>query len=339
MSPEQKSIKYARIGIILGLLSGFLWSLDGLMVEYAQGFPPFDMTASGSLFILIAAVCAGLHDIFAALFVTLYNHRAGRLKEVGRSLVSRPGRSVIMGSLIGAVCGMGAYMAALQLAPSAYVMPITALYPGVAVILAVIFLKERVKPLAVAGILICITGAVVIGYAPPETGETGTGTIFTLGIIFAIVATIGWGAEGVFVTSGMDFIEPDAALNIRYLVSSLFFMGFVLASPLFLDLPDGVSVTGILKQLATSRGTLVMAATGTVGGMTFVAWYRSMNMTGVSRAMALNISYALWAVLLGVFFTDLKLTPGLVTGALCIFLGSLFVIGNPKDMLTLRDID
>ena len=339
LSQEQKSIRFARMGIFLGLLSGLLWALDGLLVEHAQKFAPFNINTEGGLFILLAALCAGLHDLFATLFVTLYNFRAGRLKEVGRSLVSRPGRSVILGSLIGASCGMGAYMAALQLAPSAYVMPITALYPGVAVVMAVFFLKEKVKLPACLGIFICIIGAAVIGYTPPETGDSVSGNLFSLGIAFAFIATLGWGTEGVLVTSGMDFIEPDAALNIRYLVSSCFFIGFILISPLILDLPEDISLSRIIIMLATSKGSLVMAATGTIGGMTFVAWYRAMNMTGVSRAMALNISYALWAVIFGALFTNLNLTTGLVTGAICIFLGSLFVIGNPKDMMTLRQID
>ncbi|MCG8683964.1 MAG: DMT family transporter, partial [Desulfobacterales bacterium] len=185
----------------------------------------------------------------------------------------------------------------------------------------------------------CIIGAAVIGYTPPETGDSVSGNLFSLGIAFAFIATLGWGTEGVLVTSGMDFIEPDAALNIRYLVSSCFFIGFILISPLILDLPEDISLSRIIIMLAKSKGTLVMAATGTIGGMTFVAWYRAMNMTGVSRAMALNISYALWAVIFGALFTDLNLTTGLVTGAICIFLGSLFVIGNPKDMMTLRQID
>ena len=163
---QDKALAFAKIGIIFGLLSGILWACDGLLVEKAQAFRPFTLETTGFLFMVMAALCAGLHDFFAALFVSAYNYRDGKLVEVPRSIVSKPGRSIIVGSIIGASCGMGGYMAALQLAPSAYVMPITALYPGVAVILAVFFLKESIKPLAWVGIGVCILGAIVIGYTP-----------------------------------------------------------------------------------------------------------------------------------------------------------------------------
>ena len=44
------------------------------------------------------------------------------------------------------------------------------------------------------------------------------GGAFYLGIAFAFLAAFGWAAEGVCVTSGMDFIEPAVALNIYQIV-------------------------------------------------------------------------------------------------------------------------
>ena len=335
---QDKALAFAKVGIFLGLLSGFLWAWDGLLVEMAHGYRPFNRESSGLLFMVIAALCAGLHDLFAAFFVSAYNYRGGKLCEVGRSVVSKPGRVIILGSLIGASCGMGGYMAALQLAPAAYVMPITALYPGVAVILAVFFLKESIKPLAWAGIAVCITGAIVIGYTPADAGNALPAT-FTLGVIFAIVATVGWGTEGACVTSGMDFIDPVVALNIRYIISSLFYICFLLMCFFAVDFPADVPASMIVSDLLSDKGLLLMACAGVVGGITYVSWYRAMNMTGVSRAMALNISYALWAIVLSAFFTEIEITIQLISGAVCIFVGALFVIGNPKDMINLRNVD
>jgi len=335
---QDKALAFAKLGILLGLLSGFLWACDGLLVEKAQAYRPFSMETAGSLFMVIAALCAGLHDLFAAIFVSAYNYRGGKLVEVGRSIVSKPGRSIILGSIIGASCGMGGYMAALQLAPSAYVMPITALYPGVAVVLAVFFLKESIKPLAWAGIAVCILGASVIGYAPGDGSSTLPAT-FSLGIAFAVLATMGWGAEGVCVTSGMDFIDPVVALNIRYIVSSVLYFVFLVGCFLLMDFPSNASPARILGDLAAHRGLLFLVLAGVAGGMTYVSWYRAMNMTGVSRAMALNISYALWAIVLGALFTEIEITIQLIVGAICIFAGALCVVGNPKDMINLRNVD
>ena len=62
-----------------------------------------------------------------------------------------------------------------------------------------------------------------------------------------------------------------------------------------------------------------------------------MNMAGVSRAMALNITYALWGVLFGALFTDVEITRSLVIAA-AIFAGMFLVIGNPRDIINLRNV-
>ena len=60
-------------------------------------------------------------------------------------------------------------------------------------------------------------------WAPEGAG----GGLFYLGIAFAFLAAFGWAAEGVCVTSGMDFIEPAVALNVYQIVSSLLYAGII----------------------------------------------------------------------------------------------------------------
>ena len=327
---DRKSLRYAKKGILLAMLSGLIFSVDGLLIKNAAGHHPFNQPG---LMLLIPLVCAGVHDMSAALVTTFINWRSGRLPELWFSLVSKPGRSVIFGALIGALCGMGGYMAALQLAGAAYVLPITSLYPAVAAVLAVFVLKERISSRAWLGLTLCIMGAAAIGYSSPG-GETGN--LFYLGLAFAVLAAIGWGTEGVCATSGMDFIEPVVALNIYYCVSTLLYVGVLIPVAAWIVLP-GKEILPVLGDFALSRGTLFIACAGFFGSCSYRCWYTAMNMTGVSRAMALNISYALWGIVLSSIFTDVDITRGLVVGAGIIFSGMLLVIGNPKDMINLRE--
>ena len=94
-----------------------------------------------------------------------------------------------------------------------------------------------------------------------------------------------------------------------------------------------------LTQFVLSPGTLFVGLAGFIGATAYMCWFRAMNMTGVSRAMALNISYALWGILFSSLFTDVEITRTLVMGAVTIFAGMFLVIGNPKDMFTLRQGD
>jgi drug/metabolite transporter (DMT)-like permease len=91
-------------------------------------------------------------------------------------------------------------------------------------------------------------------------------------------------------------------------------------------------------QAATSSAFPVYAFGGFLGGFSYVYWYRALNMTGVARAMALNVTYALWGVLFGAFFTGLNATGQLFLGAGCIAVGAILVSANPRELFRLREV-
>ena len=51
-----------------------------------------------------------------------------------------------------------------------------------------------------------------------------------------------------------------------------------------------------------------------------------------------GISTAVWGVLFGALFTDVEITRSLVIGAAAIFAGMFLVIGNPRDIINLRNV-
>jgi drug/metabolite transporter (DMT)-like permease len=329
---EERGLAYARKGLLLAVASGMVFAVDGLLVGHSSAFAPFDDPA---LLLLIPLFSAGIRDFCSACLVTLLNFRRGRMRELGRSFLSRPGRFVIAGALLGATLGTGGYMAALRLASPAYVLPITGTYPAVAAVIAVFALKERIPPRAWAGLALCVAGAAAVGYAPPE-GQTGE--FFYLGLAFAAMAALGWGAEGVCSTAGMDFIEPEVALPLSYRISAA--LDLLCVIPLAcLAFGGQEGWSALSARFLGSPGTAFVALAGFVGSFSYLCWYKAMNMVGVSRAMALNISYALWGVLFSFLFTDVRVSLSLVAGALIIFAGMFLVIGNPRDMLRLRAVE
>ncbi len=329
---DRQALAYAKKGILLAIVAGVIFSGDGLLVKSSASHAPYN---DPSLWLMVPLVCAGLHDFCAACLTTLATWRTGRMPELRRSFASKPGRFVIAGALLGSLLGMGGYMTALQLAGPAYVLPITTLYPAVAAILAVFTLKENITRRAWAGLALCVLGAGAIGYAPPEGQQ---GTLFYWGLAFAALAAVGWGAEGVCATSGMDFVEPPVALNMYFIVSAALYMGLLIPAA-SLTVYANAGGLAVPASLVCSKGALPVALAGCLGAVSYSCWYRSMNMTGVSRSMALNISYALWGIVLSALFTKVSITPGLIAGAVVIFAGMCLVIGNPRDMLNLRKVD
>ncbi|HEX2524637.1 MAG TPA: DMT family transporter [Terriglobia bacterium] len=79
---------------------------------------------------------------------------------------------VILGIVAGTINGMGSWFlfASLGLGAKASVaIPLTALYPLLTILLAVVFLAENLTSLQWIGILLALVGGVMLSY---ETGET-----------------------------------------------------------------------------------------------------------------------------------------------------------------------
>ena len=316
-----QELSHAKKGLWFGVLSGASWGFDGVILGMALAMSPF----TGGLG-LYAAPLAGacLHDGFAGFWIFFYNLFTGRWKEYARTLRTRPGMIVILGALFGGPLAMTGYLLGINMAGASYSLAITAMYPAVGAILAVFILKEKITLRIWIGIITCISGAVIVGWVPPDSNAYPH---FYLGLGLSLLATFGWAMEGVLSTYGMDMVDPDIAIGIREAVS--FFVYLVAILPIAAGLT-------IFWQSFTHNVIWYMALAGLAGGFSYVMWYRALNTTGVGRAMALNVTYALWAIVFGYFLTDLEITMNLIAGALVITFGTILVVANPKELLNLR---
>ena len=319
-----QDVAFAKKGLVLALFSGMSWGVNGVILSMAFGAAVF---LDEEYWLLAPLTVGALHDTICALWLLVFNAITGRLKELGRTLRSKSARPVMLGALFGGPIAMSSYMLGVKFAGPAYVMPITALYPAVASLFASIFLKEKICPRAWCGLVLCIIGGVVIGYTPPEGS---LGAEFYLGLAFALIATFGWGIEGVLATSGMDLLDPAVALNVRQLTSSTVYLLVVLplAGGYMLVVPGMTDAISWVFPVAALTGTF-----------SYVCWYRAMNMTGVSRAMAINITYSLWGIFFSAVFTEVEITANIIIGALVITTGMVLVVGNPKEMTSLRNVN
>ncbi len=320
----RRDLAFALRGLLLALASGMVWGLNGVVLNQALARPPF---SDPVLWLAAPLAVSGLHDFLAGLWNLLFNAATGRIREIGRSLGVRPGRLVCLGALLGGPLGMGGYILGLKLAGPAYVLPVTSLYPAVASGLALVFLKERIALRAWLGLACCACGVAVMGWSPPEGAS---GPLFYLGLGLAGLAALGWGAEGVLCTNAMDFLDPAVALNIRQLVSG--------SVTLFALLPLLGGWPVLIAAVVAPAGGIVACAS-VLGAGSYLLWYRAMNMTGVSRAMAVNITYALWGLLFSALLTDQALTLPVCLGAVAITGGMLLVVGDPRRMADLRTVD
>ena len=90
--------KSHSIGIWSGIISGLTYGIYTTLVMVAGYYEPL-ATAVG----LLAApyVCSGLNDLFAGIWLSIYNIKRGRMAEVWQCLKTRPGQMIVLGSLLG----------------------------------------------------------------------------------------------------------------------------------------------------------------------------------------------------------------------------------------------
>ncbi len=323
-----KQVGYAKKGMAAAIAAGALWGLNGVLLGFVFHFDPFLTVVS----VLVASIVqAGLHDGFAAIWVILYNLKNGKIKEYARTLSTRPGKIICIGGICGGPLAMTGYVLGINLAGAAYAMPISALCPCVGAFLAAVFLKERIQPRVWVGIILAVAGVIIVSYVPPEGADPAN---FYLGIALATLATLGWGIEGALGSYGLDLVDPNLATGVKYLSS--FVVYIVVVIPLCGGLP-------FLFQAVMSMNAMALLAIAAITGADcYIFWYKALNMTGVSRTMALNDTYVLWGLVFTALFSavglmEFSFTPNLVIGALIVVVGVILVVAKPSDLITVRN--
>lgn len=316
-----RELSHAKKGILWGVQSGVGYGLTGVIAGLAVAMAPFTGGAS-----IYAGALAGaaLHEGFAGLLLFLYNLFNGKWREYGRTLVTKPGMLICLAGMLGGPFGIGFCLVGIHLAGASYAIPISAIYPVIGAILAVFILKERTNVRTWVGLFLCIFGAIIIGYTPPE----GSSPYFHYGILFAVLAALSWGIEGVLAAFGMDMVDTDIAIGLRLIVSLVTYLIVVL------PLVGGLTILWKAFSAPVPLGYLALA--GFLEGLSLLSWYKALNMTGVGRANALYITYALWGVVFGWLISHIPITPQLITGAILIISGTILTAGNTKELLNLR---
>ena len=307
--------KFKRIGITTGLISGLMYGLYTTFVLIAGYYKPL----AGAVGLFAAPyVTSGLNDLFAGIWLTVYNIKTGRIREIGRSLKLFPGKIILLGSLVGGPIASGAYLMCLAMA-GAYAIPISAMYILFGALFARIFLKQKITKRVMLGMLVCVAGAIIINWTKPEGSDN-----FTLGIIFSFIAAICWALEGVFATYGGAMIDTDVAVNLRQLISGIVDLFVIVPIVGGLGLLGGTLMAGI--------PAIWLAVSGLSAAVSFLCWYKSNSTVGCAVGMSLNVTYAFWGVFFCILFLGQAVTPTIVIGSIVIVFGAILVTMNPLDL-------
>jgi drug/metabolite transporter (DMT)-like permease len=295
-------------GYVDGLGSGATWGVVAILL------PGLDKLSGASMPALPVAVAA-FFAAAAALFLLIRSVLAGSLVDVARVLFSKRALGVAACSVLGGPLFMGGYIAAVILAGPSVALTATATYPVLGAVLARSVLGQRLDRVGWLGVSVTAAGATLI--AVDASGGVD-GVRILVGGVVALAAAAAVACEGIVATRAMVGLDTNTVMAVRELLSAAMF-GLVL-----LVVPGGVATAA---RVAADPGLIVpIVGAGVIGAYSYVLWYRSIRTVGVARAMALNISYAMWGALFAWSLQHVVLTLPAILGCVAVTAGAVATI-------------
>lgn len=289
------------------LFSGIFWGADTSFMGYYFSMYSIYFAVPLMLPIFITFI----HDMVSALLINISILITGRLKAVITDIKKAKSKYIWLGSLLGGPIGMCSFILAIEYAGPAITAIISSIYPAVGLFFAYILLKEKRKPYQVVALFIAIAFIIALGFI--DEGHTNRSI---MGIIFALVCACAWGSEAVLCSYGMKSGEISnlSAICIRQNLSMITYGTMMTLYFIFFQYGESIDFNSSLAYVG-------MAAI--FGFTSYYCYYRALATIGVSRAMALNISYTAFSAIFSYLLFGIELTISQMLIGFCIVVSGL----------------
>ena len=286
-----------KSGISFGLFSGLFWGLGLTISAYIF-----------SLYNVSPFVVAFVHDfisifILAAILLIKYKKIDFKIFTNIRNI------SVIIGALLAGPIGMQCNLYAVKYIGGGLTSSITAVYPAVSVILAIVFLKHKVSKKTIVGIALIIAGIFAQSYTSEQVNS------FYIGFLFALICAVAWGSESVISSYAMsNNLTEIETLLIRQVTSFLAYLVIVLFNGFSVSEVADIKLGGLIFIFVLSNM------------ISYIAYYMSINRLKPAKATGLNVSYVVWTVVFSAIFLGIGLSALVIVTSLIIMLGVYIII-------------
>jgi protein licB len=286
-----------KSGISFGLFSGLFWGLGLTISAYIF-----------SLYNVSPFVVAFVHDfisifILAAILLIKYKKIDFKIFTNIRNI------SVIIGALLAGPIGMQCNLYAVKYIGGGLTSSITAVYPAVSVILAIVFLKHKVSKKTIVGIALIIAGIFAQSYTSEQVNS------FYIGFLFALICAVAWGSESVLSSYAMsNNLTEIETLLIRQVTSFLAYLVIVLFNGFSVSEVADIKLGGLIFIFVLSNM------------ISYIAYYMSINRLKPAKATGLNVSYVVWTVVFSAIFLGIGLSALVIVTSLIIMLGVYIII-------------
>ena len=283
--------------MVTGILAGLTWAFETVLMGIALNMYPFLSTQQAVMIAPFAATF--LHDAFSAFVLLVYNAIRGNLNEFSKLFKSKDLKWLVLASAIGGPVGMTGYVMAVNYMGASVGAVASAVYPAIGTVLAFVFLKEKVRWYQWIFLAMTLLGVYGLSYSPTMAVDH-----FWLGLLGAFMCAFGWGTEAVILAKCLKdpAIVESCALNLRQAVSALIY------GCMILPILGGWEFIPTLFALDGADVLPVIGASALFASVSYLFYYNAIAKIGASKAMALNITYTAWAIILTVIlFRDMRI--------------------------------
>ena len=308
-----------------GIIAGVAWALETVILGIALSMTPFVSTEQAIF--LAPFVSTFIHDAFSAIWAAIYNGARGNLKKVWHAAFgTKGGKFVMLAAVIGGPVGMTGYVLAINYMGASIGAVASAIFPAIGAILAYFFLKDKMQWYRWGFLFATLLGVNGLSYSPEVQVKD-----FWLGIIGALMCAFGWGIEAVILAKCMQDpeVKDEYALQIRQTTSAIVY-GAVL-----LPILHG---WGFTISLFSGTGWLlpVIALAAFFATLSYLCYYKAISQIGASKAMALNVTYAAWAIVFTVLILGdtSVLTPQTILYSLVVLVFGILAAADFKELFS-----
>lgn len=292
-------------------LSGFLWGIDTALLAVLTAFLNYNNSTNSVIFVGILG--ALLHDAVCAIFMWIYISTRKKWHKT-LEILNKPRilALIIVGSLLGGPLGMSGYVLAASNIGAGYAAAISAFYPAVGTVLSALILRERLSAAKYSAFALALIAVSALGYfSCAQDAQSSTNSNTILGLAGAILSVVGWGSEAVVCAwaTRQKSIDDEIILHIRQttsafayviiaiiaIVSSVFVSSTGSSTGISAGLESSISLNASSLQPLKIAGMAIIV--GLLGVGSYLCYYRGIAKVGASRAMAANVTYAAWSMI------------------------------------------
>lgn len=136
-----------------------------------------------------------------------------------------------------------------------------------------------------------------------------------------------WALECVVASYAMKYgeISPSIAITLRQITSAVFYAIFIIPK---------IGGYLLVKEIFITNIFIYICLTALIGSLSYLFWYKSIDLIGAPRGMSLNITYVIWTILFEKLFFNTQLDIRFIGASLVIVIGIIFIAGNLKELMS-----